>query len=399
MDLVTPTVVEHDGWILGSASSGQPTKDELLAQLGKDPSLANEQAVVPPAAVPLEKPAAEVELTPPGEEPPTEEPAVPAVAATPAETPATPATPKRRRTPQARIDEVTAKQRQAEDALAAERLETTRLRALVEGRPAPAAEAKPATPAVATTKPKPVWDGENGYEAQGKSWEQYQADRDEWRDEVAMAQAAKVVEDRIAADRKQHEDQSKTVAEEASKRAVYDAHQGRLATARAKYRDFDDKVEENLSDIESPVINTLILHSDQGAEVMYHLATHREVAEFVADADWTRPMVDGIRKSPNAVKVIGHLHANPAEFLEITKLHPVDALLRLGRLSQRLEVAPTVSTSAKPITNAKPPLRTVVPGTQTAGAAGAKAPEDIEFSPEWIVQENRREAAAARARR
>lgn len=403
-----PVTVEQDGWILSSGSSHAPTEADLKAALNdadvpaaakpvvEDPAT---PAVVEPAAEPPVEEVAAAGETPAVEEPPAagDEPAADAVATTPAKLP------KKHYRTQLRIDRLTAEKSALDAQLTEERRQREQLQRDLEAarRGDTPVVTEPEKPAVA--EPRPMWQGATGMEAQGKSYEEFLEAVDAWRDKDNARVVKAQVDATLEAARQKDKDERTRTETETSTRQAAEAYQARIVAARVKHPDFDAVITENLADLpSSPMVNALVTQTDEGAEILYHFATHPDVAEIVAEFEPTRPMMDAFLDSKTPLKLLSHFAQHPDEFHRLTTLRPVSVIREIGALEAQLGVAPrTGSTPVVPaVTRAAPPLRPVAGGAQRPnGAKPTTTAADIEFGPEYIAAANREEAATDRRRR
>lgn len=394
----------EDGWTVQSASVNGPSAEELKAQISDQPPPAKAGEPPPAAAAP----AASDEPPTPGrgeEIPPT--PAVAANGDQPVEAP------KKRRNPQERIDEAIGRQRQAEDKLLLETAEKDRLVRELEtlkGTPTavpsadgkvvvpPAAAAVPAAaapPVTAERQPKPVWGGPNGYEARGETWDKYNEDRDAWH-EAELAAVRSEIDNKIAFDRTERERLAKETRESVELETAKRAHAAKLQATRDRYPDFN-QVTARIEHLRAPYLAELIIRTDIGGDIAYQLGQHVEEAEVLASIQPTRPVIEALRLSSGLPKLLSHFAQHPDELRRLNTLSEVAAVLELGRLSERLAVAPSATTAAVPsITNAKPPTRPV--GGAPIARETQAASSEMDFGPEYVQAENRAEAQA-RSRR
>lgn len=373
----TATIVTDDGWTTASASS--PALKQAVADAAA------------PAA-----PAAPVQ-TPPA--PPAAEatPAAPVVEGDkPAEAEAAQAKPKRNPVP--RINELTGKWRNAEGELAAERTRTASLEqelATLRSAQSPA----PTAPAPDPVKPAPDWDA---YEADGKSWKEFEKDRTAWfnaevdrRSTVAAERAAAKVQESIKAEQAKDAEDRKTQAKTAADAERQAKHKARIDKAREKYADLDELVAQNLEDVKSPFLFGLIQNTDEGGEILYHLASKPDEAHLLAQLDPSPAMAAAMTEHDHPLRFLSYFAQHPDEFSRINDLSPARALLALGRLDKQIEDAsrgPSSTPAPPPMTRAAGPIRPVVQPPSTGPGARGSSPSDLEFGPEYIRRQNKIEA-------
>jgi hypothetical protein len=289
--------------------------------------------------------------TTPGEPTPPETPAAavpsepvePAGDAPPA-TPDTPPEPPKKGSPQFRINQAIAKQREAERR--AQEL-TDRLAALERpAAPEPVAPPPPPSPHV----PDPNMPREDQFE----TWEAFTEAKVTY---LAEKKAAERVEAHFAAER----DRLARETAQRAEQAVLAAHQERLARARQTHADFDEVINRDDIALSQPMIDAIV-HSPVGDEVMYFLGQHPEIAAQLKD-----------------------LPAGPA-------------LVAMGELQAQFRrtpapaAAPAASAPARAvISSAPPPIRPVSAGTH----APSTSLDDLPLK-EYIRRRNEDEANRAR---
>lgn len=405
--LTTPVIVEHDGWTSVSGSVNA-TEEGLRQQLGAPENRLDEQ----PPKKKLDIVPAPAEVTPvvheatPAVEPELEPAATHVTATAAAETPVIEEPPVREsRKPQARIDRFRRLAGDAERARDEAVARATKLETELEALRKPAITTTPPV-AVSTTVPstvKPVWSGEAGYEAQGKSWEDFSADHETWVLAQATDAAKRAAEERYAELRKQDDATRTQSQQDTARKAAIDAHAARLDAARAKYADFDELIEAEIGDLQVPAVSHIVFHHESGPDILYYFAQHPEQLETLGDLKWNGPVVDAIKFSKVPLKLLSHFAQHPDEYQQIVSQHPAQALMAVGALASRLEVAPTVSTSASRVSAAAPPLRTVDRGAQPAGrerkhsAYELAQDKDVDLA-DYVAVANREERERKRAR-
>lgn len=377
---LTATTTSDDGWT--SASSSAP-ETQPQADRGATPAPVSDVTV--PSVATAVQPVTET---------------MPAEA-----TPAAPPTPaKDKRSPDARIGEITGKWRSAERQATEERTRRESLeRELTELR-AKSSAPPPAAPAPVASKPAPDWDT---YESEGKSWKDYQRDTNAWLTEEVDRRAGTAAEAAAAKIQKQFEEQQ-TKAADARKAQFAEAaemdrrrqHDARMTIARAKYSDLDQLVEQNLSDVQSPFLHFLIENTEDGPELLYHLASKPDEAHILAQLQPSQAVGDAIRDADSPTRLLSHFAQHPDAFARINTLPPQRALLALGRLDRQLEDAtpgPSPVPPPSPVTRAAGPIRPVVPPPTTGTTARASL-DTLDFSPEYVARANKLESEARKRR-
>lgn len=338
---------EVDGFTLTSASSVAPqTEESLIAE-------AQATETETPDRRSTRSPDAEA-ATPPPE--------------TPAEK--TPAPPKKKSAEerheeiQARINAATRELRETERRTAQLRDEQQRAAA---PPPAPPEELK-----------RPRW---KDYEDAGKSYNDYEEDVVKW-DETRDQRAQAVVEQRFAEQQ----------AADAARRAAA-AYEARVDDARQKHPDWDDTIRTSMTDVpQTPFLVTMVKAHPQGAEIFYDWGKNPEIAKTWAAFDSdpasrpTQPILSALYESAHPTAMLEHLATHPDEYLRITRLPPVSALLALGKLETALAGAKNGS-SARPISHAAAPLSHRA-GSHSSGSSPALDDMDIE---DFVRSENKRE--------
>lgn len=233
---------------------------------------------------------------------------------------------------QKRFDRLTARLKDAEDALDQER------RARRSAEPGKsAAEAKPVV--AANRDPEPQL---KDFPPEKGGWEAWNQAHTRWavRDENRKLAANDAAE-----------------AQQAESKAIYDAHLGRLEAARTAHDDFDDVVKATKLEFSSPQANlafqVALVECDNSAELMYHLCTH------------------------------------PDELAKFQDLSPAKVSMLVGRLSEKLN--PSASAAQAPPNKAKsqtPKPTTPVRGSTTAPKTDLTDPELVKDTDAWLRQRN-----------
>ena len=123
-------------------------------------------------------------------------------------------------------------------------------------------------------------------------------------------------------------DQRVRIEREQAQRAqeeIVATHTARIDTFRSEHEDFDAVVEQGKDLPVTPPMRDAVLNSDSGPALMYHLCS------------------------------------NPDECDRIANMHPMAAIKEMGKLEARIEAARSTgpSSSAKPVTQAPPPIKPV----------------------------------------
>lgn len=412
-------VTDTDGWEVVSASAGMAaTPEELKARAEtvkvedqpgrRDVRPGSKDSLDPATPAKPAKPAKPAAAAPPpveGEEPPPpaaagaegEEGEEPAELAGPRVTDRKPGETrkqfrarKRQETLQARIDDATFQLRETERQLEARRRELD--------PDAPPARRAPAADAPPPEDVKPTW---KVYQEEGKSWDDYTADKDAWQDREFDRRTAKVAT------------QTKTeVAQTQAVQAKAQAFLGRVNAAREAHPDYDAVV-GGLTMENTPFIANLAANSEQGAELLYYLGQNPEIAEDLAAL--TPPVeirgrlthhpshaaiLEALRTSPKPAELLTKLLDPQSEHFErIAGLSGAQAFRELLKLEG--DAAPVQTPGRSPATpqrrTAAPPLRP--PQGAAAAGDGTRPPDSsaLDFSPEFIRAEN--EAERRRGRR
>lgn len=163
-----------------------------------------------------------------------------------------------------------------------------------------------------------------------ETFEQYTEALADWRavqaEQKAVAEATKRFEEKFAEERARYD----ADRQQQQQQAIFAQHQSRIEAARTAHPDFDDAVSQALDLPTNPMMDTHIVRSNLGGELMHYLATH------------------------------------PDECARIAALPAGPTLVELGRLEARIEAvksgpAPTRS----PVSRAQPPIKPV------GGASGS----------------------------
>lgn len=357
-----PTVAEHDGWEVHSASTvDQPRPEQIVERLTDvegDEQVEQKAQAVAEEEKAQDKPQEQVE------KPATDEHKKGKSAS------------ERNAELRARIAAETKAYHDARRAREFEQSEIVRLRAEREQlqRQSKPAEDKPAAAV------KPTW---AKYEEDGKSYEEFLDDRAEYDRRQTIELTRKEIEtrERAAWERAQQARHHSTVEHYAQQ------HEKRINEAAQKHEDFFEVVNKNLSDIpDNPFLVDVIQHHTQGAEILYHLAQNPDEARVLSTLEMSRPVGDAIRMSDAPVELLMHFAQYPQELDRLNRMHPATALVALGEIKAQFKAAKDGSATTE-ISNAKPPIKPVGGGRSSA----QKNPDDLPFGPEWIRQENKRD--------
>jgi len=297
-------------------------------------------------AIPDDLRATAEPATPPAEIAPSQEPEPPESAAVPepARNPdgtfkAAGSKPKKPRDdPQARINQAIARQREAERKAAQLEQEIASLRQprLPETTPQPA----PAPAPVKEDEGEPQPDKYDGLQYDPR----YIRDLTQWHAKQAWQQ-------QVQQQREAYEAQQQQQAEYAQAQA----HQERLTAARAKYPDFDQRLNPEIP-VNGPT-RAIIQSSAVGPELMLYLSDH------------------------------------PDEAQRIATLHPVLAIREMGKLEARFEAAGSGPVSTPPMSTAKPVVKPVTGSPLTVERDEYRDDEPFEAH---FKRENARDRAARR---
>ena len=102
------------------------------------------------------------------------------------------------------------------------------------------------------------------------------------RDAWTLRQADARTEAKLRADKAIADQQANNARVSQDYAAVQEAHDARLVKATEKYADFNEVAFANDVPI-SPSMGVLIMNSDAGPDLMYHLATHKDEAARIAN--------------------------------------------------------------------------------------------------------------------
>jgi hypothetical protein len=364
-----PTVAEHDGWEVHSASAvDQPKPEEIIERLTDVPGdeqieqKAKQAADADKAQDATAEDAATEEREAKTDKPATDEQKKGKSAS------------ERNAELRARIAAETRAYHDARRAREFEQQEILRLRQEKEQlqRQSKPAEKPPAA--------KPTW---AKYEEAGKSYEEFLDDRAEYDRQQTIALTRQEIEqrERTSYERARAAEQQSAIDQHAQ------AHDKRINDAAQKHEDFFEVVQKNLSDIpDNPFLVDVIQHHEQGAEILYHLAHNPDEARVLSTLKMSQPVGDAICLSDTPVELLSHFAQYPQELDRLNHMHPATALVALGELKARIVTAKDGSVTTE-ISNAKPPIKPVGGGRSST----QKNPDDLPFGPEWIRRENQRE--------
>lgn len=236
----------------------------------------------------------------------------------------------------------------------------------------------PQTAAEATAKlgPKPDW---KKYQDDGKSYDEFEKDRDEWLLAEAEARALK----RIEAQQQTAKAEAEQQAKDTERREFNRALKQKFAEARAKHPDFDDVLDAATdAGVElHEYLGVVIELSPHGAEFLRALSLpeHYDAADVISDfvgsltEDESYPLVDALVDSEDPARFALAL-ADPkvqTQVREALRKPGRSALAALVRLDERLFARASGSqrTPAEKKSAAPPPSHRA--GSHSAGAARA----------------------------
>lgn len=347
-----PTVAEVDDWTLTSSSVNQPDKQQLIERASGAPTPEDTKSEASEPVVSTEAKAEE----PAGEEP---------------------AGAKKKQTASERVAEIQARiaaeTKALHDARRAREAEQAALDALKREKETIA------KPAEGEAKPKPTTDDEIPV------WSKWEEDDKGTFDEFLAARDAALLK-KAKQELEQAQESERRVA---ATRQFAEAHAKRIDKIQTEHPDFLEKVKTNLADVpSSPLVDLVVQHHENGPELLYHFANNPDEARVAATLRPSRPIADAIMHSDAPVELFSYFAQNPAECERLSKLHPASALVALGELKVQLKGAKNGSPSTVPtVSNAKPPIRPVA----SAHKPTSKAPDDLDFGPEYIAAMNKAE--------
>ena len=284
--------------------------------------------------------------------------------------------------------------------------ELARTRAAPPGAPPPAAPATPdaAVPAMPVHPTYSDFDTEADYQQATSQWA---TDLEAWQTarEARLATAITgAVDDRLA--HQQVHAQLRTQQERFghSLRAVSEQHPDlpaavkNLEGIRSSWAPADAP--------ETPFIHDLVLNTRTGADYYYHLATHPEEAQVVAELFPSRHLRDAVLRSSAPDSLMRYFATDEGRdaFHRLAGLPDAgDVRQTIGELSARLEAAAArgpASTAPKPITSATPPAQPPV-GSPMARGSGPRDATEIDLDDEaalarWIEADTQKDIEADR---
>jgi hypothetical protein len=239
--------------------------------------------------------------------------------------------------------------------------------------------------------PRPSW---KDFEAQGKSYDEFEQAKDEWVLAEAESRALARIEARQQEERQAAEKDKHAEFERAQTRQYAE----RLDAFKAAHPDYEQVV-ANLDDLEPPefVEDVIKLHP-KGLDVLYHLGQYPDLAEALEDAvdTLTNPMFDAVMTSDNPAAFIAALASDASERTRIARLSPRQQLVELGRFEARLSASANGSRRPVPGSKAAPPPSHRA-GSHSAGATRASS-ADSESVDDYIARRKREEHEARRSR-
>lgn len=286
------------------------------------------------------------------------------------------------------------------DRLTAQKRELERQTRELESKAPPAPRERAETGKVdAALPPAPKW---KTFEAEGKEFDEFLEALNAWHEarferiREDLGQAAETrAREHVAAERRQ-----------TARETTFRKHDERVEQGKQKYSDWDQAATaleefEISADLNAPdFVRDLIMHSEHGHEIAYHLGKNPDDADALTSelkGLLTNSMMDVLLESSNPVALLSHLARNREETQQLAMLHPRTALVRLTRLDSRLAGGANDGSPPrpKPVSNAPPPPSHRAGGHRTAGAARSVDDE----SPDEYIARREREIIADRRRR
>lgn len=272
------------------------------------------------------------------------------------------------------LGDVQAAQERLNQLRAESAVEERRLADLRAGKPAAAtpAAASTAEPAPADD-PMPVWDGDGGYDDQGKTWGEFQKDHAAWIQRDVERRAKAIVEAALKTrDQATTEDRARS-EEEAAFLATDERHKRNVEQLIKDKPDFLElaKSDDFTQMPRTPMMTALIKLHDQGPDLLYHLAANPHVGYAFADLQLSRPMLDVLKESDALVDLVGWMADNRQEVERIASLSPSAQQKALFKVEFDLQQsgANKGSPGAAPRSTPKPPLPAKVGGSRTVAAS------------------------------
>jgi hypothetical protein len=381
-----PTTVTEDGWEATSGSSQRPTEEEMRAALaGTGETEPKAPAETPPPTPPAETPS-EPELDEPQPDEGDEE----------EKPPEKPSKKKQRLSDRAAklkadVDRYTWQKNQAMREAEEWQRRVEALRREAEPPPQP----KPAPEPV--LEKKPTW---KAFEDDGKDWDEYQAALDQWHEQQLVSLKADLTEKASAEARMLVERQERQRQHD----LALERHYARINDARTKYPDYEEAA-QSLADVpRTKYLDYLVLSKPYGQDLIYQLGKHPAEAQFLSGVRWEqrdhyldpRPFTTALDEAKDPAQLLLYLAQHEDEFDRLARLsveRPDSAILALGSLSERLSGAHGSPGPAN-YSKAKPPIR---PVGGLRGVSEPKDPDELEFGPEYVALQNKRDLKAGRS--
>lgn len=215
----------------------------------------------------------------------------------------------------------------------------------------------PAAPA-ADADPQPEWDGDNGYETQGKSFTQFQKDHAAW----LKRQITTEIKGELTAAQQKAADEAKAAADAAAANNHEAAATERVRTIVADLNK-DPEVatalqsEEFLEMPRTPFMSALIRVHPDGAQVLRHLATNPADGYAFASLTMTTPIMEAFKATDDPVRLLHALANNLPEAQRIAQLSDYQAMKALVAL----ETSSPGAKSGTPAEIPRQPVATPLP--------------------------------------
>lgn len=236
--------------------------------------------------------------------------------------------------------------------------------------------AKGKTPAAATADndPQPEWDGDTGYDAQKKTFGEWQKDHAAWlkrqiaseiRTELTAEQLKVAAEAKLAREEAEAEERAKShdvAATERVRTIVADLNKDPDVSKALQSDEFLDMPRP-------PFMSALIRVHPAGADVMRHLATNPADGYAFASLEMTPPIMEAFKGTDDPVRLLQALANNIPEAQRIARLSDYQAMKALAALELSTAGEKSGAPPATPRSPAASPLPARLGGRSAAHVA------------------------------
>lgn len=232
------------------------------------------------------------------------------------------------------------------------------------------------TAAPATDDPMPEWEGENGYDKAGKSFTEYERDREKWMTRNISAKIKDEIRSELTAEQQQRAEAEKATRASADREAEtrrFDAMSAERVKAMVDELNNDPEVATALQNDEfldmprPPFMSALLTAHAQRADVLRHLAMNPADGYAFASLEMTQPIMEAFKSTDDPVRLLSALANNIPEAQRIARYEsPYYAMKALAALELSSEGAKSGTPSETPRQPVATPLPAKLGGRSAA---------------------------------